>query len=137
LFLICASNYDIKYWNEFNRKCPVALCSCFFITSLQADTVIAPFSDSAAMMLRELLIKLTKHANEHDKTASTRNADLPQSTSRCNELQELTHESHLQVQVGLGSRSTVSVSLDNLSTPSDLGHSLQKDKVRCKIIMSM
>jgi hypothetical protein len=27
--------------------------------------------------------------------------------------------------------------LDNLSTPSDLGHSLQKDKVRCKIIMSM
>jgi mevalonate kinase len=102
----------------------------FFIISLQADTLIAPFSESAALMLRELLIRLTMNDNEHEKLVSTHIADLPESTSTCNELQELKLESELQEQFGLGSRSTVSVSSDNLSASSDLDHSLRKGKVR-------
>ena len=106
----------------------------FFVTSLQADTLIAPFSESAALMLRELLIRLTMHDNEHEKTVSTHTADSSESTSTCNGLQELKLESELQEQFGLGSRSTISVSSDSLSTSSDLGHSLRKSKVRCNAI---
>jgi hypothetical protein len=102
-----------------------------FITSLQADTLVAPFSESAALMLRELLIRLTMRDNEHEKTVSTHIADSSENTGACNELQELKLESESQEQLGLGSRSNISVSLDSLSTSSDLGHSLRKDKVRC------
>ena len=112
-------------------------CCCnavVFITSLQADTLIAPFSESAALMLRELLIRLTMHDNGHETTVSTHIADSSESTSTCNVLQELKFKSELQEQFGLGSRITTSVSSDCLSTSSDLGHSLRKGKVRCKAI---
>jgi len=108
-----------------------------FITSLQADTLVAPFSESAALMLRELLIRLTMHDNENKKTVSTHIADSSESTGTCNELQELKLESESQEQLGLGSRSNISISLDSLSTSSDLGHSLRKDKVRCNAIKHM
>jgi len=106
----------------------------FFVTSLQEDTLIAPFSESAALMLRELLIRLTMHDNEHEKAVSTHTADSSESTSTCNELQDLKFESELQEQFRLESRSTISVSSDSLSTSSDLGHSLRKGKVRYNAI---
>jgi hypothetical protein len=68
--------------------------------------------------------------NESDKRVSTNIADSSESTNTCNGLQQLLLESELQEQFGLGSRCTVSLSSDNLSTSSDLGHFLQKDKVR-------
>jgi len=108
-----------------------------FITSLQADALIPPFSESAALMLRELLIRLTALDNEHEKTVPTHIPDSPESTSTCNELQELKLESELQEQFGLGSRSTLSVSSDSLSASSDLGHSLRKGKVRFNVIKRM
>ena len=102
----------------------------FFITSLQADKLIPPFSEPAALMLRELLITLTMHVNEQEETVSTPIADSPESTSTCNGLQGLKLDSELQEQFGLGFRSTFSVSSDILSTSSDLDHSLRKGKVR-------
>jgi hypothetical protein len=104
---------------------------------LQADTLIAPFSESAALMLRELLIRLTKCDNEYEKTDTTQIADSSESTSTCNGLQEQKPESELQQKFGLRSSSTASVSSDNLSTSSDLGHSLQNGKVRCNAIKRM
>jgi hypothetical protein len=41
-----------------------------------AEKAIAPFSDPAAIMLSELLTKLTKHDNKHEKKASMCTADL-------------------------------------------------------------
>ena len=102
-----------------------------FNTSLQADTLIAPFSESAALMLRELLIRLTVNDNEHEKTLSTHIDDSSESKSTCSELQELKLESEFQEQFGLG---CISISSDNLSTFSDLGHSLRKGKVRYNAI---
>jgi hypothetical protein len=75
--------------------------------------------------------------NEHEKTVSTHTADSSESTSTCNGLQELKLESELQEQFGLESRSTISVSSDNLSTSSDLGHSLRNGKVRYNAIKHM
>jgi hypothetical protein len=66
--------------------------------------------------------------NEHEKTVSTHFADSSENTSTCKELQELKLESELQEQFGLGSRSTISVSSDNISTSVDLGHSLPKEQ---------
>jgi hypothetical protein len=108
-----------------------------FIPLLQADTLVAPFSESAAMMVREMLIRLTMNDNEHEKTVSTHIADSSESTSTCNELQEPKLESELQEQFGLGSRSTISVSSDRLSASSDLGNSLRKGKVRYNAIKHM
>ena len=112
------------------RKCRVAVMQLLLIIPLQADAIIAPFSESAALLLRELLIRLTMHDNVHEKTVSTHIPDSPETTSTCNKLPELKLESELQEQFGLGSRSNFSVSSDSLSTSSDLGHSLRNGKVR-------
>jgi hypothetical protein len=87
-------------------------------------------------MLRELLIRLTKHDNEHEKTDTTQIADSSESTSTCNGLQGQKLELELR-QFGVCCSNTASVSSDNLSTSSDLGHSLRNGKVRCNAIKHM
>ena len=130
---------QFKMHGQKNIKKMSSYCNAvFFITPSLADKLIAPFNESAALMLRELLIRLTIHNNEHEKRVSTHFADSSESRSTCNELQELKLESELQEQFGLGSRITISVSSDSLSpflrTSCDLGHSLRKSKVRCNAI---
>jgi hypothetical protein len=136
-FWSCTHCYDIlntELQLTENSSCLLQLC---FITSLQAEKLIAPFSDSAALSLRELLSKLKNHDNEHEQTASVRTCDVSESSSSYDELQEQRHKSEFPEYVGLGSRNAASVSWDNLSASSDLGHSLRKDKVRCNIIKRM
>jgi hypothetical protein len=84
-----------------------------------------------------MLTRLTKRDNEHEETDTTQIADSSGRTITCNGLQGQKLESELQQKFGLGCNSTASVSSDNLSTSSDLGHSLRNGKVRCDAIKHM